>query len=386
MEVKEGKPSPCVRAWIRVAAALIVLTSIAPAPMAFAAETGAPAGGEATRDQKGQVETEKLEVEVEKLEGEVRNASGARGFFSRYAGVITAAGALLAAGIAFLGQSRERNRLRKADIGTQERAVAQQEAESDRDHAARFSQLLLDLGSESEPVQAGAAVSLLSFLDHTDPTFHHQVRLAAAANLKVTHPAAVTKLLRRTFEKAMCSDVPYDEIELDFSDTDLTGVTLRELTLDKANLDGARLEHADLCETSLREAVGRQPKLSGARLQGGRASLYNASLFEADCFKAAFQGAELVNAHLEGSDMRGARFAGARMQAAHLENSELQGAFFEGANVADTYFKGCSLDDNALRSLLKAKNWEKAHFDPTHADRLRELAAEAEPAEGAGKN
>ncbi len=373
----------------RALAALIVFLVVAPAPAALAAAetTVAPAtGGETSDPHKLEVETEKLEVEVEKLAGEVKNASGVRGFFSRYAGLAAAIGALIGAGIAFIGQSRERNRLRKADIATQKRAVAQQKAESDRDHAARFSQLLLDLGSDSEPVQAGAAVSLLSFLGHDDPTFHHQVRLATIANLKVSHPQAVTKLLRRTFEKAMSSGVPYDPIELDLSDADLTGATLRGLTLDGANLDAAGLEYADLCDTSLRDAAGRKTKLNGAVLQGEGASLYNARLFEAECFKTGFQGAELVNAHLERADMRGARFSGARMQAAHLERSDMEGARFEGANVADTYFMGCKLDDNALRSMLKAKNWEKAHFDPAHATRLQELADEADGQEEGTEN
>jgi uncharacterized protein YjbI with pentapeptide repeats len=68
-----------------------------------------------------------------------------------------------------------------------------------------------------------------------------------------------------------------------------------------------------------------------------------------------------------------ARFDGARMQAAHLEFSDLRGARFDGANLADTYFIGARFDEDALRSLLTAKNHDKAHFSDDTAIRLREL-------------
>jgi uncharacterized protein YjbI with pentapeptide repeats len=344
--------------------------------LAFAG-TGAAArqqeGGTPASGAKQRAEVEKLQVEIEKLQGEVRSSSGVRGFFSQYAGVITAAGALLAAGIAFIGQTRERNRLAQSDIATQQRAVEQRSAESDRDLAARFSKLLLDLGSDSEPVQAGAAVSLLSFLDRPDPTFHHQVRIATLANLKVSHPTAVTKLLRRTFEQAMASDVAYDPVELDLSDADLEESTLRGLKLEGAKLDRVNLAHTDLTDTSLRGAIGTHVGLVRAILQGDKASLFNARLTNVKAVGARLQGSELVNAHIKKADLSAARFEGARMQAAHFVDCDFHGAYFDGANVADTYFHGCALDDNALRSLLKASNLEKAHLDADHLARLHEL-------------
>lgn len=360
-------------------AALLVFALLAPgaSSVALAAGSGTAPKQVGTAapvaSVKHRAEVEKLQAEIEKLHSEVRNSSGVRGFLSQYAGVITAAGALLAAGIAFVGQSRERNRLAKSDIATQERSVEQREAESDRDLAARFSQLLLDLGSSSEPVQAGAAISLLTFLDLPDPTFHHQVRLAALANLKVTHPPAVTKLLRRTFERAMASSDSYDPIELDFSDADLMGATLRDLKLEGARLDQVDLRHADLTNTSLRGATGSDLKLDRVVLQGEKASLFNARLKDVEAPGARLQGSELVNAHIKRADLGVARFEGARLQAAHFEACNLRGANFSGANVADTYFHGCELDDNALRSLLNATNVDKAHFDAHHAARLQEL-------------
>jgi uncharacterized protein YjbI with pentapeptide repeats/cell division protein FtsB len=323
--------------------------------------------------QKHRAETERLQAETEKLHSEIKNSSGARGFFGQYAGVITALGALVAAGIAFLGQRKESNRLAKSDIATQQRAVDQRLAESDRDLAARFSQLLADLGSEREAVQAGAAVSLLTFLDQQDPTFHHQVRLATLANLKVAHPNTVTKLLRRTFERAMTSSVPFDPIEIDLSDGDLAGATLRNLNLEGARLDHVNLDHADLTNTSLKGAIGSAMNCSRVILQGDKASLFNARLTDVEAGGARLQGSELVNAHIRKADLGQAGFEGARLQAAHFVDCDLSGARFDGANVADTYFNGCALDDNALRSLLKARNLQKAHFDPGHSARLDEL-------------
>ncbi|MGN6275205.1 MAG: pentapeptide repeat-containing protein [Solirubrobacterales bacterium] len=341
------------------------------------------AGGDTAPEQVGnavpvvggkhRAEVDKLRLEIKKLHNEVNNSSGLRGFIGQYAGVITALGALLAAGIAFVSQSRERNRLTKSDIATQQRAVEQRQAESDRDLAARFSHLLLDLGSDSEPVQAGAAISLLTFLDLRDPTFHHQVRLAVLANLKVTHPPAVTKLLRRTFERAMASPVSYDPIELDLSGTDLAEATLRDLKLEGARLDNADLRRADLTNTSLQGATGSDLKLDRVVLQGEKASLFNARLKDVEAPGARLQGSELVNAHIKRADLGVARFEGARLQAAHFKDCNLRGAHFNGANVADAYFHGCVFDDNALRTMLKATNVDKAHFDPEHLARLGEL-------------
>lgn len=368
--------------------ALLMLALLAPPALTVARAAGGtaqPAQPERTTlaargKHRADAEIEKLHAETEKLHSEVRNSSGVRGFFSQYAGVITAAGALLAAAIAFVSQSRERNRLSQSDIATQQRVVEQRQAESDRNLAARFSQLLLDLGSDSEPVQAGAAVSLLTFLDQRDPTFHHQVRLATLANLKVSHQAAVTNLLRRTFERAMASPVPYDPVELDFSDASLAESTLRDLRLESARLDRADLRRADLTNTSLRGAFGSDLKLDGVILQGDKASLFNARLKNVKARAARLQGSEVVNAHIREADFGATRFEGARMQAAHFEDCNLSGAHFIGANVADTYFHGCLLDDNALRSLLKARNVEKAHFDAHHLARLQELRGASDTA------
>jgi uncharacterized protein YjbI with pentapeptide repeats len=278
--------------------------------------------------------------------------------------------------LTYRGQSKELSRQRDADRASHERGIEQREAESERDLTTRFSQVLIDLGAESDAVQAGAAVSLLSFLGQPEATFHHQVRLAALANLKVTHSSAICKLLCQTYEQAMRTSVPSTPLERDLSNAHLKGAKLVDLDLQGAVLTEADLDEANLSGTELREAFGRKVRLKGARLQGAKTSLFNARLPEAKAAAVKFQGADLVNCHMKGADLRGARFDGARLQAAHLEKgTDLRGARFDGANVADTYFREACFDDDALRSLTNAKNCDKAHLSPKDKTRLEELSS-----------
>jgi uncharacterized protein YjbI with pentapeptide repeats len=329
---------------------------------------------------------EKERAETKKLHAETHNATGVRGLLSNYAALATALVALAGLALTLRGQNREQSRQRTADREQREKDREQREAEGNRELSARFSQLLLDLGSTSEPVQAGAAVSLLTFLTpEVDPSFYRQVRLAVLANLKVEHPPAVIRLLVRTFEQALAigGERPFDPIELDFSAAQLSEAMLSNLTLDGANLSETELARCDLSNTSLRDCHGTGVNLSGATIRStgeGTASLFNARLPKATALAARFDGAELVNAHLREANLRDARFNGARMQAAHLEDgTDLRGARFERANIADTWFRGALFDEPALRSLARAENWEQAHFDENHRLAIAHYATEARP-------
>jgi uncharacterized protein YjbI with pentapeptide repeats len=368
-----------------VALALLAVTAVATSgadaersPTSTLSPTAKAASATSSQPSLGELSKEKLEAEVVKVRAEADNSSGVRGFFANYAALIAALAAFAGVGIAVRGQNKEQTRQREADRTQRNQDLAQRHSEGARELTERFSQLLLDLGSDSEPVQAGAAVSLLSFLVHPDAARHHEVRLAVLANLKVEHPLAITKLLIRTFEQAMSSteQVPLDPIELDFSGAQLFGARLVNLDLDGANLANANFTGADLTGTRLRGANGADVILDGAVLRGECTSLFNARLARAKCVATQFQGAELVNAHLEGANLRNARFEGARLQAAHLEaGTDLRGARFDGANVADTYFRDALFDDDALRSLRKARNWAKAHLSVDTAARFAALAS-----------
>jgi uncharacterized protein YjbI with pentapeptide repeats len=46
-----------------------------------------------------------------------------------------------------------------------------------------------------------------------------------------------------------------------------------------------------------------------------------------------------------------------------LENSDLKGAQFYEANINDAYFNDAKIDAQAKRSIIRAYQWELAHFD-----------------------
>jgi uncharacterized protein YjbI with pentapeptide repeats len=83
--------------------------------------------------------------------------------------------------------------------------------------------------------------------------------------------------------------------------------------------------------------------------------------------------ANLVAATLKESNLKGTQFYQAKMQSAHLEKANVSGAHFEQADLKDTYFTGAKFDHLALRSILKAEHWDKAHFDEEITAKLAEL-------------
>ncbi len=331
------------------------------------APAAAPAGQKAT----ARLERQKLRQETRKLRLENDHSGGWRGWVSDFAPFVTALVALVGLFLAAWKQITEQSRQRGLDRDQREADRIQRERESRRDLDERFSAILADLGAVSEALQAGAAVSLLTFLRPQHQAFHHQVRLIALANLKVEHRPAIVKLLIRTFEAAMTTDEPFEAAELDFSGAQLSEVRLVGLELSGADLRSAILTGADFSRAKLNDVQGRGAQLEKADLSK-RAQLVNARFPEARCAGACFDDSELVNAHFEGADLRRAKFRNAKLQAAHLD-ADLRGANFEGANVADTYFRKATLDDVALGTLRGASKLEKAHLSEEQLQRLAHL-------------
>lgn len=333
--------------------------------------TSAPAKGQQgmpTRPEGvltlARLEEDKLRAETAQIEADTKNSIGVRGFFTAFAAPLTGLAAIAAIGVSLIGLQRDRQRQREQIADASRRQLDE-----------RLADVLLGLGSESEAIQAGAAVSLLTFLSKENQRFHQQVRWVTLANLKVPHSVAVQALLVRTFENAMRTAGPLSPGELDFSHALLDGASLEGLALDQTLLNGARLRGAKLSGASLVAARGRSTQLGDANLTGADTSLLNAQLYELQAPKANFGGADLNNAHMKKADLRGAFFRGTRLQAAHLEGSRLQGARFEGANVADTYFLDAEFDQSSLQSLIRAENWSKAHLSPVDEMKLIELAS-----------
>jgi uncharacterized protein YjbI with pentapeptide repeats len=321
----------------------------------------------------------KLRAETAKLEAETRSLEGFRGFVSTYGVLLTGLVAVGGLFLTFRKQRQEVAHQREADRTQRDREREQRDLESFRHLDERFTTILTELGAESEAVQAGAAVSLLSFLRSEREPFHRQVRLVSLANLKVPHSEAVRRILVGVFEESLRLG-PLDRTELDLSHANLDGADLSELDLRGADLDQASLARANLANSSLARSHGYRVILSKARLSGERTDLEAVRFVEVDGVEANFRQARLVSAHLEHGKLARARFQQARLQAAHLEGADLRGAGFEQAELGDAYFYDrksrvtAVLDEVALRSITRAIDWDKAHFRPEDEERLREIA------------
>jgi uncharacterized protein YjbI with pentapeptide repeats len=330
-----------------------------------------------------QLQREKLQQEVQKLKHENANQRGLRGFVAAYgslAGLVAGVAALIGVFVTYRSQKRDESRQRKLDREQRERERLQRDDEGRRRLDERFSAVLSDLGAESEAIQAAAAVSLLTFLRPGREDYHHQVRLVTLANLKVEHSEAVVKLLIRVLEAAMRTPEPLDAVERDLSHSSLRRIDLSGVDLGGADLGFAKLQGADFTDAILMRARGYRVQLQGARLCGPEADLREVRFGgKADLSDANLRNANLRAAHLEDAILGRARFQQSRLQSAHLERADLRAARFEQADLNDTYFVGATLDEVALKSISRAKNWQKAHFDPEVQERLATLSSGAAP-------
>lgn len=165
-------------------------------------------------------------------------------------------------------------------------------------------------------------------------------------------------------------------MSIDLTEADLTGADIQE-----ANLLGAKLIKTNLKEANLSKANLSRAKLMGAHLTD--ASLIKAKLVEANLTGANLNEADLTDAFLDGAILRGARLIGTNIQEArlveanlrdaklmganlkktNLEGADLRGANLTGANLEGANFHSAIFNGNALGSVLRSVEWEKAIFD-----------------------
>lgn len=351
--------------WV-VASLVLVLVSVVIAISPWRQRPAASAGDRLRSMSREQLQDEKLRQEVLKLELENDKRGSFFELLPSYATIVTTLIAVIGVFITIWRQTSERELDRQ-----------QREDDSLRRLDERFTSIVSDLGSESEAVQASAAVSIVTFLKPEYHVFHDQVYTVLLANLKIEHSQAVNRLLVRAFEKAVRIGLqPLRErgegAELDLARAHLDRIDLSSTDLSEADLGFTELRHANLTEAVLFRARGFGAQLEEARLS--RANLNEARLREANLRGAQAHGANFVAADLKDTDLRKVQFHQAKMQAAHLDGAKLQGARFEQANLSDTYFLGADLDSGTLRSILRASKWQKAHFDPEIEAELEELA------------
>lgn len=166
-------------------------------------------------------------------------------------------------------------------------------------------------------------------------------------------------------------------------DCTLTRLQAKGINLTGLDLQGCDLAFADMTQSSLSGVDLSRSRGYGLRLADSRlnqALLREVKWHCVDGQRAKFRWAKMTSAELRRGDFREADFFQARLQSAHFDGANLCGARFDRATLTDTFFVGAELDDIALRSLLRAKNWERAIFDATTAERLR-AAEEAEGTE-----
>jgi uncharacterized protein YjbI with pentapeptide repeats len=281
---------------------------------------------------------------------------------------------------------KEEARQRELDRQQQQAAMEQREAESQRRLQESFSTVAVNLGSNSPSIQASAAASILSFLRPEHSAFHEQVFLLVLANLKVDHDPEVNKLLVRVFERALRLQLQAGTLDrslaLDLTRARLETVDLVGLDLSDADIAFANLRYGNLRGAKLRRLRGYDVHLEKASLSGAETILEEARLRKAHCAEAQFHDANLVSARLEEADLTGAEFQRARLQSAHLDETVLIGTRFEEADLNDAFLRRLrDVDEAALRSLSRAKNWRGAHFDPEIRERLEGLSLSPAPAE-----
>jgi uncharacterized protein YjbI with pentapeptide repeats len=326
-------------------------------------------------ERREQLELVKLKQEIKKLELENKKLSDGRGTIVGIAPFLTAIVALLGVFITLWRHLSEQRRQRDLD---------RKNLETDRIRRfnEKFNAVVENLGSESQAIQASAAVSIQTFLKPEYSEFHDQVFLILLANLKVQHNEVIQQLLTAGFEKAIRvkSDViaaqneqideKDEKIVLDLSGCALDGANLMKINLGWANLRKASLQHANLKDACLIRVKGEGAKLQF--LKGGGADLKKARLKGANLTRANFREADLKWVHFEEADLSHCKFERAFLQGAHLEKSVLMGAHFEQADLNNAFFKEAKLDITAISSIVKAYNWRKAHFDPDILEKIKE--------------
>ena len=311
-----------------------------------------------------ELQVEKLQQEIRKLRLENDKLENQWFQFQSYAAIATAFVAVIGVFITIFKVLNERRADRK-----------QRQEDSTRRQEEKFTSIVANLGSDSPSVRASAAVSITTFLKYKE--FCDQVFMIIWANLKTEQNLAVNKLLIRSFEQAVRRRLKSakengETCILDLSRTTLQRIDLSGLDLSDADLGYTNLENANCTDAILYRAKGWEAKCNGCRFSN--ANLSEARFKNAHFKMANFQDAKLMSARMEKTDLRKAKFNRAKLQSAHLNKATLQGAQFEQADINDTYFFGADLDESTLKSILKACNWQKAHFDEDKRAALESLA------------
>jgi uncharacterized protein YjbI with pentapeptide repeats len=323
------------------------------------------------------------ELQIEKLRQEVLNIQLQNERMGSFWDRISPTATILTAFVAVAGvlitiwrQTTENRRQKEQDLNQRELDREQREIESLRRLDDKFTSIVANLGADSEAVKVSAAVSLLTYLKSEYEGFHEQVYMILLANLKIEHSPAINRILVEGLERAIRLRLKYaqekrEQPDLDLSNASLYHINLSDLDLSSADLGFADLRLANLIGSNLFRVRGFEANLEKARLS--RANLNEARFRKANLRNAHLHDVNLVAADLKDTDMQAAQFYRSKMQSAHLEGADLTNAQFQEANLNDTYFLGSKLNQQALKTIRKAFNWQNAHFDEEIASELENM-------------
>lgn len=263
---------------------------------------------------------------------------------------------------------------RSADRAERVKDRQLREAEVAKQFDASLTQTVANLGSGSESLKASAAASLMVYVGAAYSAHHEMVSRIVFANLRAAPTSPVRNLLVDVVGKIL-AETPTDDLKLwrlSLAECPLIGLNASSTHWpDTFHAERADLSHAQLDGVHAWHLMAAEATLRSASLK--RANLGPAVLARADLTQVDLSGALLNSADLRSATAQYGAFLGAKLQSVHFDDADLRGARFLGANINDAYFIGAQLDAGALRTLLKAENWRKAHFDDATVLRLEQL-------------
>ena len=189
--------------------------------------------------------------------------------------------------------------------------------------------------------------------------------------------ASLTVIGRRNIE----NDNESEEKRLDLSKTNLNNTELYRANLDNADLIGGKLNGAGLIKaklnnallygTEFNQALLNYAELNGAKLNGAELNdakmratkLKKAELNTAKLYKAFLQEADFTDAYLTATILIEADFRGANLTRADLSDANIEAANFKDSQTQKTQI--------TVEQILKAKNWDKAHYNSDFWEQLK---------------
>ncbi|NEP19660.1 MAG: pentapeptide repeat-containing protein [Leptolyngbya sp. SIO4C1] len=276
----------------------------------------------------------------------------------------------------------QRQKEAKAELEQRARENRQREAERRRILNEKLTDTIENLASDKPALQISAAVTLLGFLKPEFAPLHEQIYWVLVANLAIDDfDEKVRSFLVRAFEKSVRlqlakvqSQDQRQPLEIPLTKAYLRNADLSELNLSQVSLQEDRhthpshleiqeaiLDNADFYRSQLQRVHARAAHLNHASFT--HANMTEAQLVRAELEGAIFHNTNLIAANLKDANLKNAQLQSAKLQSARFRGTNLHGAQFEAANLSDTHFNGAKLDTKALKSILNAQNWNKAHFD-----------------------